>query len=479
MIGAPADERVAGQGDWDHMLEQLERHAERLAPYTELRLHNNYETVVSMVGGNLLVNRATTIGGVSARSYQDGAFGFASLPSLSDDAIPQVLERARLNADLLQRKAGRSDGDLPDAGAGRGVFDHRSGRAPLTAKEQVDLVREVDDYLRSTYPDLVNIDVTLNALSIEKGLVTSTGAHTYSYVPRCVLVVRLSYDGPEGTVEVYNSVGGFGEMQDHLTDVTGFKGDLDTLYQEVRDKAVGVYCEPGEHDVVMDSALAGILAHEAIGHTCEADIVLSGSIAGDHVGELVASEKVTLVDYAERGPDGNGSIAISVDDEGTPARDVTLIKDGVLQGFLHNKETARIMGVEPTGNARAYRFDDEPLVRMRNTAIVPGTDTIGDMIASVDRGYYFKRPTNGQADSTSEFMFGVGCGYEIVDGKIGRAVRDTTIAGVAFDMLKTITHVSDDMTWSRGGMCGKKQLIPVGMGGPAIKCRIGVGGRQS
>jgi TldD protein len=239
-----------------------------------------------------------------------------------------------------------------------------------------------------------------------------------------------------------------------------------------------VYCEPGEHDVILDSALAGILAHEAIGHTCEADIVLAGSIAGDRVGDVVASEKVTLVDYGERGPDGKGSIAIHVDDEGTPCRDVTLIENGVLKGFLHNKETARIMGQEPTGNARAFRFDDEPLVRMRNTAISPGSDALDEMIGAVDRGYYFKRATNGQADSTSEFMFGVGCGYQIVDGQVGRAVRDTTIAGVAFDMLKTITHVSPDMTWSKGGMCGKKQLIPVGMGGPAIKCRIGVGGRS-
>ncbi|MFP5326974.1 MAG: metallopeptidase TldD-related protein, partial [Acidimicrobiia bacterium] len=100
------------------------------------------------------------------------------------------------------------------------------------------------------------------------------------------------------------------------------------------------------------------------------------------------------------------------------------------------------------------------------------------MIGEVERGYFFKRPTNGQADSTSEFMFGVGCGYEIVDGKLGRGVRDTTVAGVAFDMLKTITHVSDDLTWLHGGWCGKKQLIPVGMGGPAVKCRIGVGGRS-
>lgn len=459
------------------MLDQLERYADRLAPYTELRLHNNHQSMITMVGGTLMTNQAMSVGGASARSYQDGAFGFASLPSLSNDALPQVLGQAAANAELLQRRANRGDGDLPESGAGTGVYDFRSPVAPLTAAQQVDVVRSLDAYLRGAHPDLLNIDVNLSTLGIEKAMVNSVGAATYSYVPRTVVMVRISYQAHDGVVEVYDVFGGFGEAQDHLQDVAKLHPALDNLYQELRDKADGVYCEPGEHDVVLDSAMAGILAHEAIGHTCEADIVLGGSIAGDHVGDHVASEKVTLVDFGARGPDGNGSIAISVDDEGTPCRDVTIIENGVLKSFLHNKETARIMGEEPTGNARAFAFNDEPLVRMRNTAIMPGTDKLEDMIASIDRGYYFRRSTNGQADSTSEFMFGVGCGYEIVDGKLGRGVRDTTVAGVAFDMLKTITHVSDDMTWSKGGMCGKKQMIPVGMGGPAIKCRIGVGGR--
>jgi len=145
---------------------------------------------------------------------------------------------------------------------------------------------------------------------------------------------------------------------------------------------------------------------------------------------------------------------------------------------MHNKETAAHFGAEPTGNARAFGFYDEPLVRMRNTAILPGSSKLADMIASVDDGYYFLRSSNGQADSTSEFMFGVVMGYEIKGGRLGRAVRDCTISGVAFDMLKTIDMLSDDMSWTAAGMCGKKQSIPVGMGGPAVKCRINVGGRS-
>ncbi|HPE36941.1 MAG TPA: metallopeptidase TldD-related protein, partial [Spirochaetales bacterium] len=140
-------------------------------------------------------------------------------------------------------------------------------------------------------------------------------------------------------------------------------------------------------------------------------------------------------------------------------------------------DCAAHFGAEPTGNARAYGFSDEPIIRMRNTAILPGQSSLEDMIAGVDRGYYFLRPSNGQADSTSEFMFGVTMGYEIRGGKLGPAVRDCTVSGVAFDVLKTVSAVSRDMSWTAAGMCGKKQSIPVGMGGPAIRCRMNVGGR--
>lgn len=129
-----------------------------------------------------------------------------------------------------------------------------------------------------------------------------------------------------------------------------------------------------------------------------------------------------------------------------------------------------------TGNARAFSYTDEPLIRMRNTAILPGKDKLEDMIASIEDGYLLMRPTNGQADTTSEFMFGVQMGYEIKHGKLGRAITDTTISGVAFDMLKEVTMLSDEMEWSCSGMCGKKQPMPVGMGGPAVKTKVYIGG---
>ena len=114
---------------------------------------------------------------------------------------------------------------------------------------------------------------------------------------------------------------------------------------------------------------------------------------------------------------------------------------------------------------------------MRNTVILPGTSKLEQMIESIDDGYFFTKTGNGQADSTGEFMFGIDMGYEIKNGKLGRPIRSTTISGVAFEMLKTVTMLSDDISWVSTGMCGKKQAIPVGMAGPAIKCKVNVGGR--
>ena len=114
---------------------------------------------------------------------------------------------------------------------------------------------------------------------------------------------------------------------------------------------------------------------------------------------------------------------------------------------------------------------------MRNTCIHPGTDKLADMIASVDNGYYLTRTQNGQADTTGEFMFGITMGYEIKNGRLGRALRDTTISGVAFNMLKTVDMLSDAVAWDFAGYCGKKQPMPVSMGGPAIRCKVNIGGR--
>ena len=114
---------------------------------------------------------------------------------------------------------------------------------------------------------------------------------------------------------------------------------------------------------------------------------------------------------------------------------------------------------------------------MRNTVILPGSDKLADMIAGVDDGYLLLKTGNGQADATTEFMFGINLAYEIKAGRIGRAVRDTTISGSAIKVLQSVDAVSDDMYWNCAGYCGKKQPMVVSMAGPALRARAHLGGQ--
>ena len=292
--------------------------------------------------------------------------------------------------------------------------------------------------------------------------------------------MQLTADAPDGMpVEIFDVLGGGeGVLTDHFTDPSKYYEKLDEQVELLMKKREGVFTNAGLKDVVLAPALAGILAHEAVGHTVEADLVLGGSVAAHNLGKRVATDLITMVDYAHTLPDGSRApLPVYVDDEGTPASDEVLIKDGILVGYMNSRETAQHFGMEPHGNARGYAYSDEPLIRMRNTAILPGKDKLEDMIAAIDDGYYFTQTNNGQADTTGEFMFGIMMGYEIKNGKLGRAIRDTTISGVAFQMLQTVDMLSDDMVWSCSGTCGKKQPMPVGMGGPAVKCKVNVAGK--
>lgn len=456
--------------------QDIGRHVALFTEYTELRAQRNSSTRVSLLNGDAVGNATGSQEGVSARVFKDGVWGFASTPENDDESIGACVKRATANARFLASKAGKGHRALPGR-PGRDVRD-LSGAAPAPdQKYLLEFARDLDAYCTRRFPALSSRSVTISCLDMEKTLVTSDGADAYSLIPRAIVALSLTMDSGGEPIDLYDVFGSRGQFQDVFSGPQDLYGKLDRLGERLEQKAKGVYAKPGAHDVVLDSDLAGILAHEAIGHTVEADLVLGGSVAADYMDRQVASPLVTLVDFANTALGATCPVPVWTDDEGTSARDATLIDKGVLRSYMHNKETALHFGAEPTGNARAYGFYDEPLVRMRNTAILPGASALEDMIASVDDGYYFLRSSNGQADSTSEFMFGVVMGYEIKGGKLGAALRDCTISGVAFDMLKTVSMVSDQMSWSCAGMCGKKQSIPVGMGGPAIKCRVNVGGR--
>ncbi|MBN8218682.1 MAG: TldD/PmbA family protein [Spirochaetes bacterium] len=457
----------------------IERHASRFKDYTELRIHENRSLGIQILNGDVLSNNRESGAGVSARVYRGGVWGFASAPFLDDAAIGRVIETATQNAQFLSSREKRGMGPLPMAKASA-AHDLSSPKPRGNQEKYLGFARALDAYLKEKHPELLSRSIYLGTLEVEKHLLTSEGSVSTLLVPRTVLYLSASREAKNASkdrVEQGHVFGGGGHFEEHFGDPAALFPGIEAVCEDLARKAEGDHAEAGEHEVVLGPDLAGILAHEAIGHTVEADLVLGGSVAGDFLGKPVATELVSITDFAHTALGAPCPQPLWVDDEGTPARDTVLIENGVLKNFMHNKETARHFGHEATGHARAWSFSDEPLIRMRNTAILPGKSRLADMIASIDKGYYLEQPSNGQADSTSEFMFGVTRGREIRGGKLGRALFDATVSGVAFDMLKTVTMVSDDMRWESGGMCGKKQPIPVGMGGPALKCRIRIGGR--
>lgn len=444
--------------------------------HTELRAQVNTRRAVTLLGGNLVANSRSDDSGVSARVYKNGVYGFASAAEYSEESIKAVLNAAQENALFMDSRVNKNKPPFPTVGSGS--FSLSRDVSDVEQKTYIEFAKAVDAYIASKYPSLASRTVSVRGDSMEKLLTVSDGFTSHSLMPRSFVYVFLTANAKDGsTVELFKPFGGYGYFNEVFSTPDKLFDEIDELYGELMKKAEGVYCDAGVKDVVMHPDLAGILAHEAVGHTVEADIVLGGSVAAHNLGKQVASELVTMVDFAHTALGQPAPLPLYCDDEGTPTEDAVLIKDGILTGYMHNRESAQHFGMKPQGNARAFLFSDEPLIRMRNTAILPGPHKLEDMIAAIDDGYYLTSTNNGQADTTGEFMFGVCMGYEIKKGKLGRAIRDTTIAGVAFEMLKTVDMLSDTISWTCSGMCGKKQPMPVGMGGPAVKCKVSIGGR--
>lgn len=455
----------------------LKNHINGLSDYTELRSQINSSCKVRISSGNLVANSRVTSGGVSARVYKNGVYGFASMGEYSDESIKNVLNAARDNALFLDRSVNK--GKPPLMETEKAFYVEKKDVIDVPQKVLIDYARQLDDYIVNKYPDLASRSVIISADSIERLLHVTTGSFSHSISPRSCIYVNLAAEAADGsTVELFDVMNcGRGYFTELFTSPEELYEKVDDLYEKLMAKKEGVFSEAGICDCIIDSSIAGMIAHEAVGHTVEADLVLAGSVAATNLGNQVASDKITIVDFAHTAFGKEVPLPVYVDDEGTPCEDAVLIKDGILTGYMNNKESAMHFGMKPLGNARAFGFSDEPLIRMRNTAILPGTDKLSDMIASIDKGYYLTRTQNGQADTTGEFMFGITMGYEIKNGKLGRAIRDTTISGVAFETLKTVDMLSDKMGWSSSGYCGKKQPMPVSDGGPDVKCRINIGGR--
>jgi TldD protein len=443
--------------------------------YFETRHHELRKTRLQMVDGNLTANLRSVQTGVSARAYLGGYWGFAAAPADGAGVQAQVQRQAADNARALAHFGARRVYALPGRHARGEQASH--GGPLLSAAECSERMAELHAHCMKAYPGLRSTRVVLTDESHLKQLQTAGGGASLSRIQRAAAYVVLVGEDEHGApIELTEIVSGPGSLADIDWSLAALAPKLDALHRHLQAKRHAVPARGGEHTVVLAADLAGMLAHEAMGHPCEADSVLAGAVTATLRDQRVASELITMADLAHHWNGQELMCPVYVDDEGTPAEDVTMIERGVLRQFMHSRETAARLGLPPSGNARAYGPDDEPLVRMRNTAILPGSSTQDQLVAGVDDGYLLLDTSNGQADSTTEFMFGISLGYEIKGGKLGRAIRDTTLSGSALKVLQSVDGVGREMKWSCNGYCGKSQPMVVSVGGPALRARAHLGG---
>ncbi|HOV45872.1 MAG: TldD/PmbA family protein [Spirochaetes bacterium] len=442
--------------------------------YLEIREQSLHSSSVSIMNNDVIGNSEIKISGISARSFLGGKWGFASSCQLSENSLKTIIDKAIGNAKLISRQMNNIN--LPSNPASFD-FDISKNYRDDKQSDFLNFLFELEAYIKNKYPLIKSRTLNFHQAISYKNLVTSDGSYLLYSLPRAFLSLNFSIEKNGEPYELSDSFGGIGKFCTILLQKEKIYELIDSTYLSLIKKSEGVYAEPGLKELLLGPEVTGNLAHEAIGHTVEADIVLGGSIAKDFMNKIVASEQITLVDFSNKAFSDLCPVPIFIDDEGTSAVDVTIIENGILKSYLSSKQTAHDLNIPLTGNARANLFCDEPIVRMRNTAILPKENKLEDMISSIDDGYYLIKTSGGEADTNGEFMFEIDCGYKIKNGKISSPIKDTIVLGNAFEVLKSVDMVGDDFKWDSSGYCGKKQPISVSVGGPSIRCKAIIGGR--
>ena len=448
--------------------------------FVELRYHAKSSRSIGVEKGKVERSQSRHRKGVAVRVLDSGGWGFASTGTLEIDAIRRSIDAARVaaQAGAAGRKAGIDQ--LPATELARGDFDQPGIDEILERplEEKVEMARTLESHIRGASSAVNSATCTYNETLEEKAIVTSDGAAAQFRLvrPEMRLSAVAERDGQLSSGS--ESIGVTGGWHCLFRNGSG-EHFAEKAARTATDLLSAKNPEGGRAIVILAPSIVGLLVHEAVGHTVEADFVQSGSVAAGKIGQNVASGLVTICDSgASEYYDGAGG-TIPVDDEGVIAGRTTIIEDGILKSYLHNRESAARFGVAPTGNARAWEYADQPLIRMRNTYMAPGSSTLEEMIVGTVDGYLVDGPRNGQADATGEFMFGVQEARRIRNGKLGEMVRGVTISGIAFDVLKTVNAISQEFRWDLGsGYCGKGQPAKVDAGGPYVRAQVLLGGDQ-
>jgi TldD protein len=413
--------------------------------------------------------------GFGLRAVRGEVAGYAHSTEISGAALKRAAETAR----LAVGDGGGTWAEAPVA-TNRRLYTDADPIAGAAFPVKIETLREIDAFTRGLDPRVVQVSASL-AASLQEVEILRPDGHAVRDV-RPMTRFNVSVIVEENGRRESGSVGGGGRVGlDGLLDPEDWQAKA---REALRIACVNLKAEPapaGVMDVVLGPGWPGILLHEAIGHGLEGDFNRKGSSAfAGLMGQRIASPGVTVLDDGTI-PDRRGSI--TVDDEGTPSGKNTLIEDGILVGYMQDRQNARLMGVAATGNGRRESYAHAPMPRMTNTYMLGGDSDPADILADLRDGIYAVGFGGGQVDITNgKFVFSCTEAYRVKNGKVGAPVKGATLIGDGATALKHIRAIGNDMALDPGiGNCGKAgQWVPVGVGQPTLMIGgLTVGGSAS
>ena len=401
--------------------------------------------------------------GFGLRAVRGEVAGYAHSTEISEAALRRAAETAR----LAVGDGGGIWADAPGATNHR-LYTDADPMADAGFAAKLDVLREIDAYARALDPRVVQVTASLAASHQEVEILRPDGSHIRDARPMVRASVSVIVE-QNGRREAGSAGGGGRTGLGDWLDMETWHG----LAQEALRIAVvnlGAVAAPaGVMDVVLGPGWPGILLHEAVGHGLEGDFNRKNTSAfAGLMGQQVASSGVTVLDDGTI-PDRRGSL--SVDDEGTPTARTTLIEDGVLVGFMQDRQNARLMGVPATGNGRRQSYAHAPMPRMTNTVMESGNATPEDVIKEIKDGIYAVNFSGGQVDITNgKFVFSCTEAYKVENGEIKYPVKGATLIGDGPSALRQVRAIGNDSAMDPGiGSCGKAgQTVPVGVGQPTL-----------
>jgi len=433
-----------------------------------------YKQSEGLVFDNGRLKQATydTTQGFGLRAVKGEAVGYAHASDMSEAALARAAEAVRAV------KSGYS-GAYADAPGrtNRKLYGDENPLAAPAFDAKVKLLEQIDAYARAKDPRVRQVTASIAATWQVVEIVRADG-ETYRDI-RPLVRLNVSVVTGDGDRQETGSFGlGGREGYERFIATHSWQQAVDEAVRQALVNLDAVAAPAGEMDVVLGAGWPGVMLHEAVGHGLEGDFnrKKTSAFAG-LMGQQVAAKGVTVVDDGTM-QDRRGSL--SIDDEGTPTNRTVLIEDGILVGYMQDRQNARLMGMKPTGNGRRESHAHVPMPRMTNTYMLTGATPREEMIASVKNGLYAVNFGSGQVDITSgKYVFQCTEAYKIENGKVTAPVKGAMLIGNGPTDLNRITMIGNDFALDPGiGTCGKNgQGVPVGVGQPSLRMdKITVGG---